>query len=77
MGNMTVRNLPDEVHDELRLRAHMNGRSIEAEVRTILVHAVVAANGFGDRLHARFGDYTGEDLSIERDAETSKPGLFG
>lgn len=33
---MTVRNLPDEVHRALRVRAAQNGRSTEAEVRDIL-----------------------------------------
>ncbi|WP_085061867.1 FitA-like ribbon-helix-helix domain-containing protein [Rhizobium leguminosarum] len=36
MAVLTVRNVPDEVHRALRLRAAMNGRSIEAEVREIL-----------------------------------------
>lgn len=78
MGSMTVRNLPDAIHDELRQRAHMNGRSLEAEVRTILVHTVLAAHGggFGDKLRVRFGNYTGDDLSIRRDTEASVPGLF-
>nr|WP_275668108.1 Arc family DNA-binding protein [Nitrincola tibetensis] len=33
---LTVRNLPDEVHKALRIRAAYNGRSMEAEVRQIL-----------------------------------------
>lgn len=37
---LTVRNLPDEVHRALRLRAAQHGRSTEAEVRAILVTAV-------------------------------------
>lgn len=36
MAVLTVRNLPDEVHRALRLRASQHGRSTEAEVRTIL-----------------------------------------
>ena len=36
MITLTVRNLPDEVHRALRVRAALNGRSIEAEVRAIL-----------------------------------------
>ena len=36
MTTLTVRNLPDEVHRALRVRAALNGRSIEAEVRAIL-----------------------------------------
>jgi plasmid stability protein len=37
---LTVRNLPEEVHRALRLRAVGHGRSTEAEVREILKTAV-------------------------------------
>ena len=37
MANMTVRNLPDEIHDRLRAQAKSNQRSQEAEVRSILM----------------------------------------
>lgn len=40
MATMTVRNLPDEVHRALRVRAASHGRSTEAEVRAILADAV-------------------------------------
>jgi plasmid stability protein len=40
MAVLTVRNLPDEVHRALRMRAAEHGRSTEAEVRTILEDAV-------------------------------------
>jgi plasmid stability protein len=36
---LTVRNLPDEVHRALRVRAAQHGRSTEAEVRDILEQA--------------------------------------
>lgn len=36
MPTLTVRNLPDEVHRALRLRAAQHGRSTEAEIRDIL-----------------------------------------
>lgn len=36
MANITVRNLPDEVHRALRVRAAHHGRSTEAEIRDIL-----------------------------------------
>ena len=36
MAMLTVRNLPDEVHRALRVRAALRGRSTEAEVRAIL-----------------------------------------
>ena len=42
MAMMTVRNIPDEVHRALRVRAAMHGRSTEAEVRAILENSVKA-----------------------------------
>jgi plasmid stability protein len=41
---VTVRNLPDEVHRALRMRAADHGRSTEAEVRAILEEAVKPSN---------------------------------
>jgi plasmid stability protein len=40
MATLTVRNLPDEVRDKLRVRAAQNGRSTEAEVRVALAELV-------------------------------------
>jgi len=44
MPTITVRNLPDEVHRALRVRAARHERSMEAEVREILA-ATVAPEG--------------------------------
>ena len=41
MPTITVRNLPDEVHRALRVRAARHERSMEAEVREILAATVV------------------------------------
>ncbi|MEB2400771.1 MAG: plasmid stabilization protein [Alcaligenaceae bacterium] len=40
MAILTVRNVPDDVHRALRVRAAEHGRSTEAEVREILAAAV-------------------------------------
>lgn len=40
MPSVTVRNVPDEVHRALRVRAAQHGRSAEAEIREILENAV-------------------------------------
>jgi plasmid stability protein len=42
MAVLTIRNLPEEVRDRLRLRAARAGRSMEAEVRAILTAASLA-----------------------------------
>ena len=71
MGNMTIRNLPDEVHDHLRQQAASNDRSIEAEARAILVNSYVAKHtgGFGQQLRSRFQSMgvIGDELDLKRD----------
>ncbi len=65
MGDMTVRNLPDDIHDELRVRARQNNRSIEAEVRSMITSSIVSGSGggIGSRLRDRFDQVTGDELS--------------
>jgi plasmid stability protein len=54
MAALTGRNLPDEVHRALRVRAALRGCSTEAEVRAILENAVKPAERIrmGDALAA-------------------------
>jgi plasmid stability protein len=40
MATLTIRNLPDDVHQALRRRAADNARSMEAEAREVLRRAV-------------------------------------
>lgn len=40
MARLTVRDLPDDVREALRIRAAQHGRSTEAEVRAILIETV-------------------------------------
>lgn len=78
LANISVRNLPDDVRDRLRDQATSNGRSLEAEVRSILIHSVIASSegGFGHRIRERYGRLLGDDLSVERDTSANQPGLF-
>lgn len=39
MPSITIRNVPDEVHRAIRVRAAMHGRSAEAGIRDILEQA--------------------------------------
>jgi plasmid stability protein len=39
MASITVRNVPDDVHRAIRVRAARHGRSTEAEIRDILEQA--------------------------------------
>jgi len=54
MAVLAVRNVPEDVHRALRVRAAQHGRSAEAEVREILTAAVKPANRVrvGDALAA-------------------------
>ena len=78
MSSITVRNLPEETHRALRVRAAMAGRSTEAEVRAIL-ESVVRPEGrikLGSLL-AEIGQRAGGfDLVIERDTSSTEPVRF-
>jgi plasmid stability protein len=80
MAVLTVRNVPDEVHRALRVRAAEHGRSTEAEVREILAAAVVPERRMllGDALSALGRDLTLTDddiavLDAVRDSEPATP----
>lgn len=68
MAMLTVRNLPDEVHRALRIRAAQHGHSTEAEVTEILALAVKpeARVRVGDALAAlgRKLGLTNEDFRV-------------
>lgn len=72
MATLTVRNLPDDIHRALRLRAAEHGRSTEGEVRAILAEAVKTPEPrrLGDALAAlgREVGLTDEDLTAMDEA---------
>ena len=81
MAMMTVRNIPDEVHRALRVRAAMHGRSAEAEVRAILEQAVMGDGRIklGSLLAdiGRRAALQDEDLALfDRDQTPAKPVPF-
>lgn len=77
MAQLLIRNLPEPVKEELRERAHGNGRSLEAEVRKILVDLVSAGRegpviewlGSSERFREQHG---GTDLPLP-DRQTPRP----
>lgn len=73
MASVTVRNLPDEVHRALRVRAANNGRSTEAEIREILEDAVRPGKRLklGSAL-AALGDKYHLDLKLVRDKQPGR-----
>lgn len=76
MAAVTVRNLSEETHRALKVRAAQNGRSTEAEIRTILESAVQPKIGLGSAL-ARIGRQVGGvELDIQRDSTPTKAARF-
>jgi plasmid stability protein len=77
MASITVRNLPDETHRALRVRAAQNNRSTEAEVRAILEAAVKPKDRLkiGSEL-AAFGKKFKVDLDVARDQEAVRIATF-
>lgn len=69
MAAMTIRNLPDETHRALKLRAKLKGKSTEAEVRAILEEAVMPKDRIrvGSELAAFGRLLSGLELEIRRD----------
>lgn len=78
MAVVTVRNLPEETHRALKLRAARHGRSTEAEIRVILEEQVRPQSRLkvGSEL-AAFGKRLGTaDLHIHRDQAPTEPADF-
>lgn len=77
MAMLTVRNIPDDIHRALRVRAAQNGRSTEAEVREILASAVKPETRvrMGDALAAlgREVGLTNEDFKILDEVRDKTP----
>ena len=66
MAVVTVRNVPEETHRALKLRAAQRGRSTEAEIREILEDAVrpKARLKIGSELAAFGTRFNGLDLDV-------------
>jgi antitoxin FitA len=64
---ISVRNLDDHVKERLRIRAARHGRSMESEIRAILVEAVREpsdADGLFQAMLDRFGEIGGVELEL-------------
>jgi len=77
MGMMTIRGIPDEVHNALKARAKRHNRSAEAEVRAILEEAALPEKRLhmGDALAAlgREVGLTNEDVAVLEQARDRIP----
>jgi len=65
MSTLTIRNVEPAVKEQLRLRAARNGRSMEAELRNILVDAMGGERGreinLAEAIRRRFAPFGGVD----------------
>ena len=77
MANVLIRNLSDEVHRAIRLRAVEHGCSTEAEIRSILESAVRPAQRLllGTALHAlgRAARLSEQDIELIESVRNRQP----
>jgi antitoxin FitA len=76
MPAITVRNLPDETHRALKVRAAQHGRSTEAEVRAILENAVQPKVGLGTMLAEIGRSVGGVEVDFRRDRKPAAAAKF-
>jgi antitoxin FitA len=78
MPAVTIRNLSEEAHRALKVRAARHGRSTEAEIRDILEAAVRPAQRvrLGSLLAEIGREAGGVELEIERDKTPAEPISF-
>lgn len=79
MSALSIRNLDDRVKERLRIRAARHGRSMEAEVRSILTEAVTElgeAPGLFQAIMDRFGAQGGVELDLPRRATRPRAAEF-
>ncbi|MGI9193733.1 MAG: FitA-like ribbon-helix-helix domain-containing protein [Actinomycetota bacterium] len=69
MAAVSIRNLDADVKQKLRLRAAQHGRSMESEIRAILIEAVtppVSPAGLFVTILERFSELGGLDLDLPK-----------
>ena len=81
MRAVTIRNVPEEVHRAIRVRAAQNGRTLQAEMREILTTAVAPEGRvkLGDLLAdiGRKVKLTDEEMAVfDRDASPARAASF-
>ena len=69
MATLTIRNLDEKVKRRLQVRAALNGRSLEAEVREVLSDLVASSpaapgQGLGTAIHDLFAPLGGVELQV-------------
>lgn len=64
MGNLSIRQLDNQVIEKIKHNAANHGVSMEEEVRHILTRAVAAPEKIADVFLKHFGSRNGVDLSM-------------
>ena len=81
MAVMTIRNIDDVIKKRLRVRAAVNGRSMEDEARDILRSALSSGDprprNLAQAIHERFGPLGGVDLPPMSREAIRQPVDFG
>ena len=82
MATLTIRNLDPSIKERLRVRAAEHGRSMEAELRAIVTHAVETPTrppeiNLADAIRRRFAPFGGVKLEIPPREPVREPPTFG
>lgn len=74
MTAISIRNLDPDVKAKLRVRAAEHGRSMEAEIRAILVDAVAQRpTGLFDAIRTISLEHGGVDLDLRKKSRRQRP----
>jgi plasmid stability protein len=81
MATLTIRNIDGRIKERLRVRAAQHGRSMEAEVRSILSDAVGGALdepelNLAEAIHRRFAPFGGVELEPHPPVAVPEPPDF-
>ncbi len=78
MATVTIRNVPDEIHRAIRVRAAEHGRSTEAEIREILARSVLTEGRLkiGTELRRFAERLGGVELKLRRKRAPIEPASF-
>ncbi len=76
MGTMTVRNIDDDIHRQIKISAAHAGMSAEAFARKVLSDAVKPKEKLGTLIHEYALSKGGFDLDIERDQTPVRAASF-
>ena len=80
MAAVSIRGLDEQVRERLRVRAARHGRSMEAELRAILVAAAYEPERpatLVDVVHQRFAEFGGVELELPPRSEPPRRAQFG